>query len=162
VVNVGGNNIDVPILSSGCWASLEIDDIRGSQKLVAARLRQPIVLSVRERSHPGLNSTAARPDERERTVGPRAPVGTAYRGGDETNRIGLCPRASTRSLRLDPKRCCGRRSHLENDVRHRLQDMLVEFFRLDERAAADLHERQFASVVFGTPRAPARACLRRC
>ena len=53
-------------------------------------------------------------------------------------------------------------AHLENDVRHRLQDMVVEFFRLDECAAADLHERQFASVVFGTPRAPARACRRRC
>jgi hypothetical protein len=34
VVNVGGNNIDVPSLCTGCWASHAIHDICDSQKSV--------------------------------------------------------------------------------------------------------------------------------
>ena len=41
---------------------------------------------------------------------PRGRIPVAVMG---TNRAGLCPRASTRSLRLDQTRCCGRRSRRE-------------------------------------------------
>ena len=42
--------------------------------------------------------------------GPHGWIPVAVMG---TNRIGLCPRASTRSLRLDQTRCCGRRPRRE-------------------------------------------------